>query len=66
MVNHSWMLAVIQKYRTKEIASWEITVFFFSSEPTDVQKQPIPDVLQIGVLKNFAIFTGKHLCWTPF
>ena len=22
--------------------------------------------LKIGVLKNFAIFTGKHLCWSRF
>ena len=22
--------------------------------------------LQTGVLKNFAIFTGKHLCWILF
>ena len=21
---------------------------------------------KIGVLKNFAIFSGKHLCWSPF
>ena len=25
------------------------------------QMQPFVDVLKIGVLKNFAIFTGKHL-----
>ena len=24
------------------------------------------DVLQLGVLKNFANFTGKHLCWSVF
>ena len=21
---------------------------------------------KLGVLKNFAIFSGKHLCWNPF
>ena len=21
---------------------------------------------KIGVLKNFAMFTGKHPCWSPF
>ena len=26
----------------------------------------IPDVLQSRSLKNFAIFTGKHLCWSLF
>ena len=30
------------------------------------QKQLFADVLQIGVLKNFAIFTGKHLFWSFF
>ena len=28
-----------------------------------LQKQPCADALQIGALRNFAIFTGKHLCW---
>ena len=29
-----------------------------------LQKQPYADVqFKIGVLKNFPIFTGKHLCW---
>ena len=29
-----------------------------------VQKQPFADVVEKGVLKNFAKFTGKHLCWS--
>ena len=28
------------------------------------QKQPFADLLKIGVLKNFAIFTEKLLCWS--
>ena len=31
-----------------------------------IQTQPLTDVFRIGVLKNFAIFTGKHLCWSLF
>ena len=31
-----------------------------------VQKQPFADVLQIGVRKNLAVFTGKHLCCSIF
>ena len=27
------------------------------------QKQPFADVIQNRVLKNLAIFTGKHMCW---
>ena len=32
-----------------------------------LQKQPLGDILQnLGVLKNFTIFTGKQLCWSLF
>ena len=31
-----------------------------------LQKQPVEDVFQIGVPKNFTILTGKHLCWSLF
>ena len=30
----------------------------------EVQKQTFADFFKIGVIKNFAIFTGKHLCWS--
>ena len=31
-----------------------------------VRKQPFIDVLQKAVQENFAIFTGKHMCWSFF
>ena len=31
-----------------------------------VQKQPPEVFFKKGVLKNFANFTGKHLCWSLF
>ena len=31
-----------------------------------MQKEPFADVFKIVILKNFAIFTGKHLCWSLF
>ena len=31
-----------------------------------VQKQPPQLFFKKGVLKNFANFTGKHLCWSLF
>ena len=31
-----------------------------------VQKQPPEVLFKKGVLKNFANFTGKHLCWSLF
>ena len=30
------------------------------------QKQPFADDLKIDTLKDFAIFTEKHLCWSLF
>ena len=30
------------------------------------KKQPFTVFFRIGVLKNFAIFTEKHLCWSLF
>ena len=32
----------------------------------EMQKQPPEKFCKKAVLKNFAIFTGKHLCWRPF
>ena len=31
-----------------------------------MQKQPREKFCKKAVLKNFAIFTGKHLCWRLF
>ena len=31
-----------------------------------LQKQPFAVFFAINVLKNFAIFTGKHVCWSLF
>ena len=33
---------------------------------SSLEEQPLADVLKIGFLKSFAIFTGKHLCWSVF
>ena len=40
--------------------SWECTNFLKQ------QKQPPEVFRKKGVLKNFAIFTRKHLCWSLF
>ena len=34
------------------------------SSCTNIKKQPL--IFRIGSLKNLAIFTGKHLCWSLF
>ena len=36
------------------------------SYPANRQKQPPEVFRKKGVLKNFATFKGKHLCWSPF
>ena len=38
----------------------------FVSVSLKPRKQLFADVLQNGVRKNLAIFTGKHLCWSLF
>ena len=43
--------------REKMVIAWHVKTF----------KSSQPDVLcEKGVVKNFAIFTGKHLCWSLF
>ena len=37
-----------------------------SYRPQKFQKQSPANVLKIGALKNFAIFTRKHLGWSLF
>ena len=32
----------------------------------ELQKQPLTEIFQNGVFKNFSNFTGKHLCWVFF
>ena len=31
-----------------------------------IQKQPLEGFYKKAIFKNFAIFTGKHLCWSLF
>ena len=33
---------------------------------SDFRSSRLQMFFKIFVLKNFAIFTGKHLCWSPF
>ena len=39
----------------------------FREEDDDIIRSSRSQMLfKIGILKNFAIFTGKHLCWSFF
>ena len=37
-----------------------------NSKSQEWEKQLFADLIKISVLKNFAIITGKHLCWSLF
>ena len=42
------------------------SISHFSSLETMYKSSRLQLFFKIGVLKNFAIFTGKHLCWSLF
>ena len=46
--------------------SFSFKCFLFKCYLRDEKKQPPEEFYKKGVLKNFAIFTGKHLCWGLF
>ena len=52
-----------QGHRFYESLFFSISHFFILET---VQKQLFAAVFKIDVLKNFAIFIGKHLCWSHF
>ena len=43
-----------------------ISMSFFRSIPDKFRSSRSQRFLKISVLKNFANFTGKHLCWSLF
>ena len=38
----------------------------YEKEDDSIRSSHLPMFLKIGVLKKFAIFTGKYLCWSLF
>ena len=38
----------------------------YNHESILIGKKPFAEFFKIGVLKNYTIFTGKHLCWSLF
>ena len=38
-------------------------MLLFISVEDDIQKLSFANVFHNGAFKNFAIFSGKHLCW---
>ena len=52
---------VFQKY-FQAIANY----FLLNDAPSSSRRSRLQMFFKIGVLKYFAIFTGKHLCWSLF
>ena len=59
------VLEGLSLYRVSHVDFSVLTHFLYSLWSFQREKQPFADVLQ-SVLKNFAIFTGKQLCWSLF
>ena len=58
-VKHDYILPYFVQFSKK--------ILLFIAVEDYNQKQPFADVLQNSIaLKNFAIFTGKHLYWNNF
>ena len=54
--------------RHNKVAKWLFNYFFkkIQKQPPEVKKQSPEGFCKKGVLKNFANFTEKHLCWSLF
>ena len=60
------LLLNIPETRSSLLWSFIFSISHFSSLETEYTEVAVCSCFKIGVLKNFAIFTGKHLCWSLF
>ena len=58
-----WLLINLTR---RKIVNWEKSKRAIIENSTNVQKQPLEVFHKKTVLRNFAIFIGKHLCWSLF
>ena len=54
------------KVNSKDTRTKPIEVVAVSFGVNQNQKQPLELFYKKAILKNFAIFTGKQLCWSLF
>ena len=59
LLNHFRKITVLNNQTNFSHTKFDINLVKLRSSPSQM-------FLKIGVLKNFAIFTGKHLCWGLF
>ena len=55
----------LQNTSGRLLLNW-VRLWHWQSFRENLLKQSFADVLQIGALKNFTNFTGKHLLWSLF
>ena len=53
-------------WKVKQNKDKSISLTIFMSSAVHLQKQPPELFCKKSVLKNFANFVGKHLCWSLF
>ena len=58
------LLLNTSKTRSSLLWSFIFSISHFSSLKAECTEVAVCSCFKIGVLKNFAIFTGKHLCWS--
>ena len=62
-----WLYEVFNNnYFVKHLWTAASTFSLYQKVFVTNQKQPIAVFFKIDVLKNLAILTGKHLCWSLF
>ena len=66
----SWKIDKLQPYRVSLYTKWSIVVAninkFLIQNTSRGRSSRLQMIFKIDVLKDFAIFTGKHLCWSLF
>ena len=60
------LLLNIPETRSSLLWSFIFSISHFSSLETEYTEVAVRSCFKIGVLKNFAMFMGKHLCWSLF
>ena len=60
------LLLNIPETRSSLLWIFIFSISHFSSLETMYRSSRLQLFFNMGVLKNFAIFTGKHLCWSLF
>ena len=68
--NCSYNINKLQPYRVFSCAKWSILIAninkFLAKSISGSRSSRLQMIYEIDVLKDFAVLTGKHLCWSLF